>query len=224
VVIANEVLDAMPVQCFRIQGGEILERRVTNAEKGFDWSVQKADAELSDQVMKLMPELPAGTYDSELNPWLSPWVAGLAEMLDQGVVLLVDYGYTRTEYYHPDRTQGTLICHYLHRVHDAPFFLPGLQDISASVDFTAVADTAVDHGLQVAGYTHQAAFLFGNDLQAIYDSLDHEDVKQRTQLAQEIRQLTLPGEMGERFKVIALTRDYDKPLRGFAWRDLRVHL
>ena len=227
VVIANELLDAMPVQCFRIQDAEIFERRVLTEESGFDWSVQKADAEFSEQVMKLMklmPELPPGTYDSEFNPWLSPWIAGLADMMEQGVVLLVDYGYSRAEYYHPDRTQGTLICHYRHRVHDAPFFLPGLQDITASVDFTAVAEAAVEHDLQVAGYTHQAAFLFGNDLQGIYDSLDHEDVKQRAQLAQEIRQLTMPGEMGERFKVIALARDYDKPLRGFAWQDLRAQL
>ncbi|MDX1335593.1 MAG: class I SAM-dependent methyltransferase, partial [Gammaproteobacteria bacterium] len=225
VVIANEVIDAMPVQCFRIREGKVCERRVGLDDNGFTWLEEPADSDLVHQVKKLFPEgLPSGAYDSEWNPWLSPWVAALSEMLEQGVVLLVDYGYARSEYYHPERTQGTLICHYRHRVHDAPFYLPGLQDITASVDFTAVAEAAVEHGLQVSGYTHQAAFLFGNDLQGEYEQLDTDDSKERAKLAHEIRQLTLPGEMGERFKVMALSKKYDQSLRGFAWQDLRAVL
>lgn len=225
VVIANEVLDAMPVQCFRIQNEQVFDRHVGLDEKGFTWLEESADSDLERQVKKLFPEgLPAGTYDSEWNPWLSPWIAALSEMLEQGVVLLVDYGYSRSEYYHPERVQGTLICHYRHRVHDAPFYLPGLQDITASVDFTSVAEAAVEHGLQVSGYTHQAAFLFGNDLQGEYERLDTDDSRERAKLAHEIRQLTLPGEMGERFKVMALSKQYDQSLRGFAWQDSRAVL
>ncbi len=225
VVIANEVLDAMPVQCFRIQNDQVFDRRVGLDGEGFTWLAESADSALEHQVKKLFPEgMPSGTYDSEWNSWLSPWIAAQAEMLEQGVVLLVDYGYARAEYYHPERVQGTLICHYRHRVHDAPFYLPGLQDITASVDFTAVAEAAVEHDLRVSGYTHQAAFLFGNDLQGEYERLDTDDSRERAKLAHEIRQLTLPGEMGERFKVIALSKKYDQSLRGFAWQDLRAVL
>jgi SAM-dependent MidA family methyltransferase len=224
VVLANEVLDAMPVQCFTLAEGEIFERRVTDTENGFAWQDNPADEGLKKQVRDLMPEPVTGIYHSEWNPWLRPWLAGLAQVLEQGVALFIDYGYERAEYYHAGRREGTLICHYRHHVHDDPFFLPGLQDITASVDFTLLAEAAVDHGLQVSGYTHQAAFLFGNGLQEVYEGLSLDSVQDRVRLAHEIRQLTLPGEMGERFRVMALSRDYDQPLRGFAWQDHRARL
>jgi len=224
VVLANEVLDAMPVQCFTLAEGEVFERRVTFTENGFAWQDEPADEVLKKQVRYLIPEPVTGPYHSEWNPWLRPWLASLAHMLEQGVALFIDYGYERAEYYHVGRREGTLICHYRHHVHDDPFFLPGLQDITASVDFTLLAEAAVDCGLQVSGYTHQAAFLFGNELQEIYEDLSHDSVQDRVRLAHEIRQLTLPGEMGERFRVMALSRDYDHPLRGFAWQDHRARL
>ena len=224
VVLANEVLDAMPVQCFTLAEGEIFERRVTDTENSFAWQDTPSDEGLKEQVRDLMPEPVTGIYHSEWNPWLRPWLAGLAQVLEQGVALFIDYGYERAEYYHAGRREGTLICHYRHHVHDDPFFLPGLQDITASVDFTLLAEAAVDHGLQVSGYTHQAAFLFGNGLQEVYEGLSLDSVQDRVRLAHEIRQLTLPGEMGERFRVMALSRDYDQPLRGFAWQDHRARL
>jgi SAM-dependent MidA family methyltransferase len=224
VVLANEVLDAMPVQCFTLAEGEVFERRVTFTENRFAWLDEPADEVLKEQARYLVPEPATGPYHSEWNPWLRPWLAGLAHVLEQGVALFIDYGYERAEYYHAGRREGTLICHYRHYVHDDPFFLPGLQDITASVDFTLLAEAAVDCGLQVSGYTHQAAFLFGNGLQEIYEDLSHDSVQDRVRLAHEIRQLTLPGEMGERFRVMALSRDYDHSLRGFAWQDHRARL
>jgi SAM-dependent MidA family methyltransferase len=225
VVLANEVLDAMPVQCFTLSEGEVFERRVTTTESGFAWQDAPAAQSLSEQVRYLIPEPVTGVYHSEWNPWLKPWLAGLAQMMELGVVLFVDYGYERAGYYHPGRREGTLICHYRHHVHDDPFFLPGLQDITASVDFTLLAEAAADHGLQVSGYTHQSAFLFGNGLQEIYEGLSDQDgLQDRVRLAHEIRQLTLPGEMGERFRVMALSNGYDLPLRGFSWQDHRARL
>jgi len=224
VILANEVLDAMPVQCFTVADQEIYERRVGVSDQGFCWINEPADPVLKEAVKQRIPESLKDTYHSEWNPWLGPWLAGLAQILEQGVALFIDYGYERREYYHPDRRDGTLICHYRHRVHEDPFFLPGLQDITASVDFTHLAEAAVDHDLQVAGYTHQAAFLFGNGLQEIYERIAQDHIEDRVRLAQEIRQLTLPGEMGERFRIMALTADYDQPLRGFAWRDMRERL
>ncbi len=224
VILANEVLDAMPVQCFTVTDQAIYERKVRISDQGFAWIDEPADSVLQGAVRQRLPEPVEAPYHSEWNPWLGPWLAGLAQMLEQGVALFIDYGYERREYYHTDRREGTLICHYRHRVHDDPFFLPGLQDITASVDFTHLAEAAVDHGLRVAGYTHQAAFLFGNDLQALFEQMSRDRLQDRIQLAQQVKQLTLPGEMGERFRVMALAANYDQPLRGFAWRDMRERL
>jgi SAM-dependent MidA family methyltransferase len=224
VILANEVLDAMPVQCFTVADQEVYERKVGISDQGFAWMDEPADPALKKAVKQRIPEPLKDTYHSEWNPWLGPWIAGLAQVLEEGVALFIDYGYERCEYYHTDRREGTLICHYRHRVHADPFFLPGLQDITASVDFTHLAEAAVDHGLQVAGYTHQAAFLFGNGLQEIYERVTQDQLEDRIRLAHEVRQLTLPGEMGERFRVMALASGYDQPLQGFAWRDMRERL
>jgi len=224
VVLANEVLDAMPVQCFTQIERDVFERKVGIGEQGFIWTDEPAAPVLKDAVKQRLPDDINNNYHSEWNPWLGPWLAGLAQVLEQGVALFIDYGYERREYYHPDRRDGTLICHYRHRVHEDPFFFPGLQDITASVDFTHLAEAAVDHDLRVAGYTHQAAFLFGNGLQELYEQMSLDQLEDRVRLAQEIRQLTLPGEMGERFRVMALAAGFDQPLRGFAWRDMRERL
>jgi SAM-dependent MidA family methyltransferase len=226
VVLGNEVLDAMPVRCFRIARDGILERCVACARPGRPgWWERPAEARFEAQVAGMVAALPqplAPDYCSELNPQLGPWVQALAEALAQGVILLVDYGYPRHEYYHSQRDRGTLLCHYRHRAHDDPFLYPGLQDISANVDFTALAEAGLEAGLDLLGYTSQAQFLLANGLEEAFGEV--RDEFERLRLAQQIKRLTLPSEMGERFQVMALGRDYGRPLEHFTLRDHRARL
>lgn len=226
VVLANEVLDAMPVRCFSLARQAVLERRVgVDADSLLGWREQPADAELTATVSELQDQLPEVLlpgYRSELNWRLGAWMRTLADCLNQAVILLIDYGYPRREYYQPERSQGTLLCHYRHRAHSDLFFYPGLQDISANVDFTAVAEAGEAAGLDLLGYTTQAHFLLANGVDASFAVL--EDETQRLRTAQQIKQLTLPAEMGERFQVMALGKAFHEPLRGFALRDLRFRL
>jgi SAM-dependent MidA family methyltransferase len=146
----------------------------------------------------------------------------VTEHLVQGVALFSDYGLPRAEYYHPSRDRGTLRCHYRHRAHEDPWAHPGTQDITAWVDFTRVAEAADSAGLEVAGYTTQAAFLLETGIESRVAAA--RDIHERTRLAHEARRLLMPDEMGETFKLIALTRDFDAPVAGFALRDLRSRL
>jgi SAM-dependent MidA family methyltransferase len=168
-------------------------------------------------------QLPAG-YVSEVNLLLEPWLQGLAGRLEEGLLLLVDYGYERGEYYHPQRSSGTLMCHYRQRAHGDPFLWPGLQDITAHVDFTAVAEAAVAAGLTVNGYTNQAWYLLDSGLERLLQEAGSTNSLAYQQLAQQAKTLILPGEMGERFKCIALTRGIDQPLTGFRMQDFRYRL
>ena len=180
-------------------------------------------AELSERIDGLQQgeNLPVG-YISEINLAAEAWVASMSDILTAGMLLLVDYGFPRREYYHPQRNSGTLMCHYRHRAHGDPFILVGLQDITAHVEFTALAETAHAAGMRVAGYTTQAAFLLAQGITGFMSEADDELT--RLQLAQQIKKLTMPHEMGDLFKVLALTRDFDEPLRGLALRDMRDHL
>jgi SAM-dependent MidA family methyltransferase len=163
-------------------------------------------------------------YRSEFNPAIKGWLSALESQSRNLVILLIDYGYTETEYYHPDRVNGTLMCYYRHRAHSDFLWWPGLQDITAFVDFTDVAYCAVESGLEVSGYTTQAAFLLANGLSERHASLVTDDVKQQIKLSQQIKTLTLPSEMGDRFKVMALTKNYEGSLTGFSMLDLRNRL
>jgi SAM-dependent MidA family methyltransferase len=186
-----------------------------------------AEPALADAVANLQRSLSeplTAGYVSEINPMLGPWLGALGDCLAEGLVLLIDYGYPRREYYHPQRDGGTLLCHYRHRAHDDPLVLIGLQDITASVDFTAVAEAALDAGLAVAGYTTQAHFLIGSGLDQLVADSDATDMRAHLELARQVKLLTLPGEMGERFKVMALTKNFEHPLAAFAVRDLRGRL
>lgn len=235
VVLGNEVLDALPVERFRItpEGPRRLEvvwKRgdpATGSEPGLDWIEGADDPALTATVAQIEAELgwrlPEG-YVSEYVPRLADWVRAVAEPLAAGALLFVDYGYSRREYYHPERADGTLLCHYRHRVHADPLILPGLQDITASVDFSAVADAARAAGLELAGYTSQNYFLFGCGLMDLLAEVDSADTVRYLEQVRQVKLLTLPGEMGDRFKAIALTRGMDVPLRGFAFRDERGRL
>ena len=223
VILANEVLDALPVQRFRMRGTQVKAVGVTWQLGKLDWSEVHADAHLEAAVRAIEKEtgapLPDG-YLSEINLRLGPWIAGIAQSLKEGVALFIDYGLPQREYYRAERREGTLLCHYRHRFHDDPLINVGVQDIGAWVDFTAVASAAVDAGMSIAGFTTQAHFLIGAGIEHFMADIATRPVTERVQLARQAMVLTLPGEMGERFKVIGLASNYDHPLRGFGVRDL----
>ena len=228
VVLANEVLDAFPVQRFRIRKEQVNAVGVTWQLGQLDWSETVADETLTRAVRTIESELGAPLpdgYGSEINMRLAPWMRELAAAMEQGVALFIDYGLPRRQYYRPDRGEGTLLCHYRHRFHDDPLINVGVQDIGAWVDFTAVAEAAVAAELDVIGFTTQAHFLIGNGIDELLAALQNETrLTARVQLARQTMLLTLPGEMGERFKVIGLSARYTHPLRGFAIRDLTPSL
>jgi SAM-dependent MidA family methyltransferase len=224
VVVANELLDAMPVHRFRIAGAEIREQFVEWGDGhlvGVWDSVQSPGLESAVAGLGLASAEP---YESEINLRAVPWVQQLSEVLAAGAVLLIDYGYPRSEYYHPQRTAGTLMCHYRHRSHADPLLYPGLQDITAHVDFTALAEAGPAAGLAVGGFTTQAHFLLACGLDRMVADSDPNDVRAHLALVQGVKRLTLPSEMGERFKVLALSRGIATPLLGFGGRDLRDRL
>lgn len=227
IILANEVLDALPVERFIVREEKIAELCVTRKDDGFDWLECDAATELEDRVREIqrhsVDAFPAG-YRSEINRMLPAWLKSLADCLERGMLLFIDYGYSRHEYYHEQRVDGTLVCHYRHRAHADPFLYPGLQDISASVEFTAVAEAAVKAGLSVQGYTTQAFFLLACGIEQLMHESASDSGQARMELARQVKLLTLPAEMGERFKVMALTRDLTRPLSGFSVVDHRHRL
>lgn len=223
VIIANEVLDAMPVNRFMLDDDQIMESYIAlgkNAEL-IELFKPCENQRLSDYIKQNVPQQ-SSTYLSEANLFIDDWLINIYQMLNQGAVLLIDYGFPRHEYYHPDRNQGTLMCHFQHRAHPNPLLHPGEQDITAHVDFTHVAEAGQQAGFHVAGYTNQASFLLANGLLSLLNDL--EDETELFRAKQAIKQLTHPSEMGELFKVIALTKDLDFDLNGFLLNDKRVSL
>ncbi|NBB91696.1 MAG: SAM-dependent methyltransferase [Gammaproteobacteria bacterium] len=216
VILANEVIDALPVARFEIGDGEPLEQCVGIHGDRLAWTTRRPRERVRRAVESLQRELPepmrAG-YASEISIDLPGWISTVTEPLSRGLALFIDYGYPRAEFYHPDRSGGTLVCHYRHRAHFDPFTWPGLTDISAFVDFTAVAEAGHDAGLEVAGFTSQAGFLLSLGAHELVEQA--ADERQHLALAGELKRLTLPAEMGEKFKVIGLTRNFDEPLTGF---------
>ena len=222
VVLANEVLDAMPVEQFTIKNGEFLQRFVTENNDQLSLLEQPVEnTELMQALRHLQAEGIEFTdgYTSEINLNISTWLSNINASLQQGVILLIDYGYARQEYYHPQRDTGTLQCHYQHRVHSDPLQLIGKQDITAHVDFTAVAEAAVELNLQVLGFILQSLFLLNNDLLSLAEAIPMDETR-RLQQSQQIKQLTLPSEMGELFKILALGKNIDFSLQGFMTQDI----
>lgn len=213
VVVANEVLDALPVKRFVIEDGVARELGVARDGAGYAWRCVPGPALLPPALAALAATLPEG-YTSEWCPRLGGWLAGLDGLLERGVALVVDYGYPRHDYYHPARVAGTLTCHFRHRVHDDALWLPGAQDLTASVDFTSLAEAALARGFAVAGYATQARFLLACGLPELLEARGG-DTATRYREAQEAKLLLLPGEMGETCKVLALARGHAEPLRGF---------
>lgn len=225
VILGNEVLDALPVERFQWRETGAEELAVSWGGEGFVWLARPPGRELGGAVAALAAEVGLGAgYVTELNLQVGPWLAGLADRLERGLMLLIDYGYPRREYYHPERVRGTLMCHYRQRAHDDPLILPGLQDITAHVDFTAVAEAALAAGLDVLGFATQAHYLLDAGLDAVLAEAAPVGDVPYLEFAQQAKTLTLPGEMGERFKAIALGRGLDGAPVGFRLQDLRNRL
>ena len=217
VVIANEVADAMPVHLLAWTGEGILERGVCLSDGRLAWSERPAAGSVLAAARRLPVEPPAsGRYESEIGLAASAWMRSIAGMLEAGVVLVVDYGFPAREFYHPQRSMGTLMCHYRHRTHGDPLWLPGLQDITAHVDFSALAAAAVEGGLELLGYATQAQFLVNCGITELLEQANAADAVRYAPLANEAKLLLSPAEMGELFKVLALGRGVSGPLRGFA--------
>jgi SAM-dependent MidA family methyltransferase len=234
VILANEVLDALPVTRFRWDGTVFEELGVTVQDGAFSSAARPADPTMTARCKMLMAhalseESSLGTavldgYVSEYCPRLQSWAAGMARSLRTGAVLWFDYGLPRAQYYLAERRDGTLLCHFRHRVHDDPFRYPGLSDITAWVDFTALAEAAAAADCELAGFTTQAFFLAGMHIDAEMQAFAGGDANRFARLANQARQLMLPGEMGERFKAMAWLRGLDLELSGFALQDLRHSL
>lgn len=222
VVIANEVLDALPVHLLVWTEHGVVQRGVVWGDGAFDWQDRVISDEILEKSALRLPTQAPG-YLSEVNLAAEGLIRSLAERLRRGLLLFLDYGFSRTEYYHPQRDGGTLMCHYRHHAHPDPFYLPGLQDITAHVDFTAMADAAFEAGLDVAGYAGQAGFLIDCGLLDLLATLDTESQDYLRQIGA-VQKLIQPTEMGELFKVLALSRRIDVPLLGFARSDLRHKL
>ena len=227
VLVGNELLDAMPVHRFRRSGDAWQELSVAVENGTFvDHWTELRGAGMERALAGIWPdpgEVIDG-YSSELNMRLAPWLRAVAESLTAGYVILIDYGYTQREYYHVERSQGTLICHFRQRAYADPYLLPGLADITANVDFSALAHAALAQGFELSGYTTQVHFLIDNGLEQMLAASDPSRVKQHIGLMQGVKKLTLPGEMGERFKVMAFAREASPVLSGFRSRDMRDRL
>jgi SAM-dependent MidA family methyltransferase len=227
VILANEVLDALPVARF-------LWRRTGTEELGVSLEAGEL-AQVYRRASQSMAEICAALaaaageqwedgYASEYCPRLKPWTRSVTEGLRAGAVLWLDYGLPRAQYYLAQRNDGTLLCHFRQRAHDDPLLFPGLQDITAWVDFTALAEAGASAGYDVAGFTTQAYFLAGLGIDREMHEAAGEDAGSFARLANQARQLMLPGEMGERFKAMAWLRGLDLELSGFALQDLRQSL
>ncbi len=225
VILANEVLDALPVARFRWHRHGVEELGVAY-EKSFVWDSRPARATLRAEVDALAA---AGAgwedgYVSEYCPRLLPWTSEVTRTLRAGAVLWLDYGLPRAQYYFPERRDGTLLCHFRHRAHEDPFLYPGLQDITSWVDFSLLAQASRSAGFELAGFTTQTYFLAGLEIDLEMRRLAQDDPNRFARLANQARRLLMPGEMGERFKAMAWVRGLEMPLQGFTLKDFRHSL
>jgi len=218
--IGNEVLDAMPAHVIERSGDSIDEWGVGLDGGRLQWARRAASGEIASSALAL--PLPFASYRTEIHPAACGFIRSLAEVMERGVAIFIDYGFPAREYYHPQRASGTLMCHYRHRAHDDPFFLPGLQDVTSHIDFSAIAAAAHQGGLEVLGYSSQAQFLVNCGITDILGQEDPSKAGAYLPLSNQADKLLSPAEMGELFKVIALGRGFDAPLLGFASGD-RLH-
>ncbi len=224
VVLANEVLDAMPVCMFRKYQDEVKELGVGLMQDELTLVKHACDNDrLKQRVREIEQDISMSLepgYVSEVNFVAEDWLQEVAGYIERGAILIIDYGYPRHEYYHEQRHQGTLMCHYQHHSHIDPFVYPGLQDVTAHIDFTAIANAGVEAGLTLDGYTSQAHFLLENNFQEIVESLSDDEPDNRIKLSREVQKLVMPHEMGELFKVIGFSKNLSTGMAGFSSHDL----
>jgi len=214
VVVANEVADAIPVERFRIQEKEVLQARVETNGHGFGWQYAAAPTRLCDAVRSIEADIGrslSNGYESEFSSRSANWVTELSTSVKEGLILLIDYGLSRREYYAPERGRGWLRCHFRPHAHNDPLVLPGIQDITSWVDFSAVAEAATNAGMNVAGYVTQAHLLIGGGIEEELAEFTSLSVPQQVELSGQVKLLTLPAEMGENFKCIGLLRGDIQP-------------
>ena len=215
-VIANEVVDAMPVHAVAWRDSGVMERGVSLSSGKLSWAEREATGGLQKAAREIRVEPP---YESEINLAGNAWMRTLGEHLDQGAIFVIDYGFPRAEYYHPQRSMGTLMCHHRHRSHGDVFFEPGAQDITAHVDFSALAAAAREGGLEVLGFATQAQFLVNCGITDVLGEANVENALHYAPIAAEAQKLLSPAEMGELFKVLAVGRGVQRPLLGFSRGD-----
>lgn len=223
VILGNEVLDAIPVHIIRTHQEGLYERGVVVEQEKLVWKDRKLDEGKSLYAQHLLQavnklNLP-NDYVTEINLAANGLIASLASVLKQGVILMIDYGFAAHEYYHPQRNLGTLMCHYQHYAHTDPLINMGLQDITAHVNFTAIAEAGVGSGLTLGGFCSQAQFLMNCGVLDLLSQVSPSDMARYAPLAAAAQKLLSPAEMGDLFKVIALTKAIDAPLMGFVWGD-----
>jgi SAM-dependent MidA family methyltransferase len=225
VILGNEVLDALPVERFVRRKSDVMQLRVAVGKPGFECVESAAPARLAAAVATIEAEVggqfPDG-FVSEICLAVPGWIAGLSATLDDGVALLFDYGVSRREYYAAERSDGWLRCHFRHHAHNNPLVLPGIQDLTSWVDFTAVAEAAVAAGFEIAGYAAQAQFLMAGGLDVEMQGFAELPLPEQLELSRQVKTLTLPGEMGEHFKCMALQKGTIARLSGFSLAD-RTH-
>jgi SAM-dependent MidA family methyltransferase len=220
VMLANEVVDAMPVHAITWTRDGVRERGVCANEGQLAWSERPARGPLLDRAHEQDIEIPpSGRYETEIALFARAWMRSLGRFLDRGAILIVDYGFPAHEYFHPQRSMGTLACHYRHHVHGDPFYLPGLQDVTAHVDFSALARAATDAGLDVLGYASQAQFLVNCGITDLLAAENPADAKRYLPVAAAAHKLLSPAEMGELFKVLAVGKGAKDSLMGFTRGD-----
>jgi len=222
IVFGNEVLDALPVELLARDGISHIRRGVVLCDDGFGWR----DAHLPSGPLRAAIDalFPSEHYESEVNHEAEALTSTLARMLCRGMLLWIDYGFPAREFYHPQRDKGTLMCHYRQHAHDDPLLLPGLQDITAHVDFSAIANAASDAGVELAGYASQAQFLINCGIVALLEESGPPGSVEYLRHASAMQRLLSPSEMGELFKAIAFTRDLQQPPRGFVSGDRSASL
>jgi SAM-dependent MidA family methyltransferase len=223
VILANEVLDALPVARFRWHPDRVEELGAALDDGRFIWEPRPASKALTEACGRLSKAAGGWDdgYESEYCPRLEAWTHSITRSLRTGAALWLDYGLPRPQYYLAERHEGTLLCHFRHRAHGDPFLYPGLQDITAWVDYTSLAEASRTAGFTLGGFTTQSFFLAGLQVDLEMRALAGDDPERFARLANQARQLMLPGEMGERFKAMVWLRGLDLPLSGFALQDLR---
>jgi SAM-dependent MidA family methyltransferase len=220
VIVANEVLDAMPVHAVSWRTDGIHERGVGVIGGRFAWQERPAEGEVLEAARAIAPELPpCGCYRSEIGLAARGWMRAVGRALERGALFVLDYGFPEREYYHPQRWMGTLVCHSRHRMHDDPFRAPGLEDISAHLDFSALARAGAEAGLELLGFASQAQFLLNCGITALLADEDPADRRRYAPQAAAVQKLVSPAEMGELFKVLAMGRGVEHRLLGFARGD-----